>query len=187
MQLMQSGKLNDEEIVSDDSSVLTFNEIAAQCFLFFLAGFETSSTTMSYCLYELAKNQEVQNRLRKHIHEVLKKYENEITYEALQDMPYLDQVINETLRLYPPVSLLQRKVVKPYKVPGTQCVLSPGFVVFISVYGVQRDEKYFENPSKFYPERFSSENLHKIQPFSFIPFGEGMFRSRVLIKIIIFL
>lgn len=173
IQLMQSGKLKDEEEVTGDESVLTFNEIAAQCFIFFVAGFETSSTTMSYCLYELAKNQDIQTRLRAHIHEVLKKHNNEKSYEALLDMSYLDQVINETLRLYPPVSLLQRKVVKPYNVPGTTCVLNPGLVVFISVYGIQRDEKYFENPSKFDPERFSAENVSKITPFSFIPFGEG--------------
>lgn len=172
MQLMQTGKLKDEEDVKDDD-LLTFNEIAAQCFIFFLAGFETSSTTMSYCLYELAKNQKIQDRLRAHIDEVLQKHGNQITYEALLDMPYLDQVINETLRLYPPLSLLQRKLVKPYKVPGTSCVLDPGIVIFISIYGMQRDERYFTNPSVFDPDRFSPENASKIEPFSFIPFGEG--------------
>lgn len=176
IQLMESGKLKDEEDITEDNrdqSVLTFNEIAAQCFIFFVAGYETSSTTMSYCLYELAKNQEIQDRLRAHIHAVLEKHNNEITYEVLQEMPYLDQVINETLRLYPPLSILQRKVVKQYKVPDSSYVLNPGFAVFISVYGMQRDEKYFEDPLKFDPDRFSPENLHKIQPFSYIPFGEG--------------
>lgn len=179
IELMQTGKLKDEEENKEenkDDSVLTFNEIAAQCFIFFLGGFETSSTTTTFCLYELAKNQNVQDRLRAHINEVLEKHGNKITYEALLDMPYLDQVINETLRLYPPISLLQRKLVKPYKVPGTSCVLNPGMIVFISVYGIQRDEKYFENPSKFDPDRFSPENSSKIVPFSFIPFGEGMIK-----------
>uniref|UniRef100_A0A336MGL0 CSON000236 protein n=1 Tax=Culicoides sonorensis TaxID=179676 RepID=A0A336MGL0_CULSO len=179
IQLMQTGKIQDDEDSKtkggekSDDSLLTFNEIAAQCFIFFVAGFETSSTTMSYCLYELAKHQEIQNNLRNHIHDVLAKHNNQITYEALLEMPYLDQVINETLRLYPPLSLLQRKVVKPYKVPGTSYKLNPEFVVFISVYGIQRDEKYFENPSEFNPDRFHSDNLDKIVPFSYIPFGEG--------------
>ncbi|XP_063703577.1 cytochrome P450 6a2-like [Culicoides brevitarsis] len=175
IQLMQTGRLKDESSLdeSTDESPLTFNEIAAQCFIFFVAGFETSSSTMSYCLYELAKNQDVQNRLRSHIHETIRNHNGQVTYEGLLEIPYLDQVINETLRLYPPVSLLQRKLVKPYKVPGTNSYIDPGLVVFISVYGIQRDARYFKDPLKFDPTRFSSENYKNIQPYSFIPFGEG--------------
>lgn len=72
---------------------LSIEQMAAQTFVFFLGGFETSSTTMAFCLYELAKHQEIQEKLR---HEILTKIEesnNDITYEAVKSMQYLEQVI----------------------------------------------------------------------------------------------
>ena len=68
--------------------------IAAQAFVFFAAGFETSSTTMTFCLYELACNPDIQKKLRKEIDSVLKTNDGKITYEAIMDMEYLDKVVN---------------------------------------------------------------------------------------------
>lgn len=73
---------------------ITLNELAAQAFVFFIAGFETSSTTMTFCLYELALNQNIQDKLRKEINEVLEKFDGKITYDALTQMSYMDNVIN---------------------------------------------------------------------------------------------
>uniref|UniRef100_A0A336KHH7 CSON003180 protein n=1 Tax=Culicoides sonorensis TaxID=179676 RepID=A0A336KHH7_CULSO len=73
---------------------LTLNEIAAQAFVFFLAGFETSSTAMSYALYELAQNQKMQEKARKSIYDALKNHNNEITYESVNEMAYIDHCIN---------------------------------------------------------------------------------------------
>lgn len=171
LQLKNKGKLDDDKGEAGD--LLTFNEIAAQCFVFFLAGFETSSTTMSCCLYELARHQDIQEQLRDHINEVLDRNGNQITYESLSEMSYLDQIINETLRLYPPLTILQRKVVKEYKVPGKDYTLIPGQMLFVPIFSMQRDEKYFPNPYDFNPERFNSSNIDKIKPFSYLPFGEG--------------
>lgn len=75
---------------------LTVNQIAAQAFLFFLAGYETSSTTMLFTLYELALNQEIQDKVREHIKNAMQKHGG-ITYEMMMDIPYLDQVINGKL------------------------------------------------------------------------------------------
>ena len=73
---------------------VTMDVIAAQAFVFFVAGFETSSTTMTFCLYELACNPDIQTRLRKEIDSVLSKYNGEMTYEAIHEIAYLDKVIN---------------------------------------------------------------------------------------------
>lgn len=78
----------------NDHEMLSVQEIAAQSFIFFVAGFETSSATMMFCLLELAINQDIQQKTREHIIDVLKKNDNILTYECLQEMDYLEKVIN---------------------------------------------------------------------------------------------
>jgi cytochrome P450 family 6 len=69
------------------------NVISAQAFVFFVAGFETSSTTMTFCLYELAVNPDIQERLRAEIDTVIQKHSGNITYESIFEMDYLDNVV----------------------------------------------------------------------------------------------
>jgi cytochrome P450 family 6 len=69
------------------------NMIAAQVCVFFLGGFETAATSMSFCLYELSLNQDVQRRLREEIDHVLKEHKGHFTYNALEQMEYLDHVV----------------------------------------------------------------------------------------------
>jgi cytochrome P450 family 6 len=69
------------------------DELAAQVFIFFIAGFETSSTTMSFCLYELALNPDIQRRVQDEIDNVLQEHDGEITYEAIQQMEYLGKTV----------------------------------------------------------------------------------------------
>lgn len=73
---------------------MDIGELAAQVFVFYVAGFETSSSTMSYCLYELAQNQDIQDRLRNEIQTVLEEQEGQLTYESIKAMTYLNQVIS---------------------------------------------------------------------------------------------
>lgn len=91
IQLKNHGKFTDED---KELGKITLDEIAAQCFVFFLAGFETSSSTMTFCLFELAQNAIIQERLREEIMAVIAKHDNQLSYEAAMEMPYLDQVIN---------------------------------------------------------------------------------------------
>lgn len=88
--LAQGQQVDDDDMASG----LTLEQLAAQVMVFFLAGFDTSSTTMSFCLYELALNTEVQEKLRNEIVEVLEKNDNQLTYECIKDMKYLDMVIS---------------------------------------------------------------------------------------------
>jgi len=73
---------------------VTMEVIAAQAFVFFLAGFETSSTTMTFCLYELAMNPDIQERVRNEIDTVLERHGGNITYESIVEMEYLDKVVS---------------------------------------------------------------------------------------------
>lgn len=99
IQLKNRGEVaEDANVTKTDASEkvdnhLSFNEIAAQCFVFFLAGFETSATTMTFALYELAENKDIQDKLREEINAVLEKYGGQITYDAIMEMNYLDKLV----------------------------------------------------------------------------------------------
>lgn len=90
MNLLIALKNNGDE----DEGNLTLTEVASQAFIFFLAGFDTSSTTISFCLYELALNRDIQDKTRDEVLAVLRKHNGEITYECLNEMVYLEQVVN---------------------------------------------------------------------------------------------
>jgi len=82
--------------------------------MFFGAGFETSATTMSFCLYELALNPDIQDRLRNEIDTVLKKHGGSVTYEGIQEMKYLDKVISgKTFRIVQGKFSMQNKFPEP--------------------------------------------------------------------------
>ncbi|CAH0555970.1 unnamed protein product [Brassicogethes aeneus] len=163
----------EKEDTDGDSNSLTLNEMAAQAFVFFIAGFETSATTMTFALFEMSLNQDVQERVRQEVREVLARHNGEINYDSIMEMRYMEQVIRETLRKYPPVSALTRQCTKDYKVPDSDLVIEKGTIAFIPIVGIHYDEDHFPNPEKFDPDRFSDENKHEIKPFSHLGFGGG--------------
>ncbi|CAH0549767.1 unnamed protein product [Brassicogethes aeneus] len=178
LQLKNRGKVCDDDKLQDTNkstkeSALTLDELTAQSFVFFIAGYETTSTTMTFALSELALNQEIQEKARKEIEMVAAKHNGELSYEAIKDMTYMEQIINETLRKYPPVPILLRKCNKTYPVPGTDVVIEKDDMVAISSLAIQNDPEIYENPEKFDPDRFSTKNTASRHQFAHIPFGEG--------------
>ncbi|KPJ04482.1 Cytochrome P450 6B1 [Papilio xuthus] len=152
---------------------LTDSIIAAQAFAFYAAGYESSASTMAFLLYEMAKNPDVQDKLIKEIDNVLKQNNGEVSYECLNEMTYLHQVFDETLRMYPLADLIQRVTRTDYKVPGTDITLEKGTPVIMSGWGIHMDPKYFPDPERFDPDRFSMENAKKQHPCAYLPFGAG--------------
>lgn len=153
-------------------------DIAAQALIFFFAGFDTVSTLMSFMAHELAVNPDVQEKLHQEIEETLKECDGEVSYEALVKMKYLDMVISETLRKWPPAVGTDRICVNDYVIDPvsgeeTPLVIEKGTSVMIPILGLHYDAKYFPNPDKFDPERFSNENKGNIIPYSYMPFGMG--------------
>ncbi|EDW74205.1 uncharacterized protein Dwil_GK19397 [Drosophila willistoni] len=167
MQLLMELKAEDKT-----SDGLSFEQITAQALMFFLAGFDTSSTTMSFCLYELALNPTVQERLRQ---EIIKKLgsNQQLNYEIIQQMPYLDQVISETLRKYPILPHLLRRSTKEYSIPDSGLKIKPGMRVMIPVHSIHHDPQLYPEPEVFDPSRFEPEEIRKRHPFAYLPFGEG--------------
>ncbi|XP_032690860.1 cytochrome P450 6k1-like, partial [Odontomachus brunneus] len=147
------------------------DDLVAQAAIFFSGGFETSSSTISFTLYELAVQPKIQDRLRKEILDAFKENNGKITYDMVLS-PYLHMVISETLRKYPILPMLDRETVQNYKVPNTDLVIEKDTPVFISLIDLHYNPEYFPDPDKFDPERFSEENFPKIPPCVYMPFGE---------------
>ncbi|XP_059612804.1 probable cytochrome P450 6a14 [Phlebotomus argentipes] len=171
IQLKNKGKLDDDP--GKSVGKITLNEVIANAFLFLVAGFETSSMTMKCCLLELAHEIKIQGRLREEISSVLRRYGNKITYEALSEMKYLDQVIYETLRKHPVAGTLARCLETDYKVPKTDVVLEKGTHVFIPIMGIHRNPDFFPDPDKFDPDRFTPEAIKSRHPCAYLAFGDG--------------
>uniref|UniRef100_A0AAT9UUR2 Cytochrome P450 6PZ12 n=1 Tax=Maconellicoccus hirsutus TaxID=177089 RepID=A0AAT9UUR2_MACHI len=164
-------QIGDKFVKSDVE--MTNDLLAAQAFLFFAAGFETSSTTLGYALLELCLNPTIQDEVRREIHQVLTSNDNQLTYDAVKKMKYTDMVIAETLRKYPPAAMLFRRCCENYKIPQTKVIIPANTSVIVSIYGIHMDEKYYTNSEQFRPERFTEQEIAKRPNYTYLPFGEG--------------
>nr|XP_029731422.1 cytochrome P450 9e2-like [Aedes albopictus] len=155
---------------------ITDFEIVAQCLIFFLAGFEAISSQMSFVCYELAVNPDVQQKLYEEIEETNKRLNGKsLTYDTLQQMKYLDMVTSETLRKWSGPAT-DRMCVRDYVLDdgaGLKFTIEAGTCVMIPSHGIHWDPKYYPDPEKFDPERFSEERRADIDMTMYLPFGAG--------------
>ncbi|XP_020294470.1 probable cytochrome P450 6a17 [Pseudomyrmex gracilis] len=156
-----------------DNIELTDALLASQAFIFFIAGFETSSLTMSHALYELALNQKVQDKLREEIQQEYAKCDGDLTYENVKKLTYLDKVFKETLRKYTPLLFTMRTSTSSYTFDGTKVTIPKDQQIWIPIYTLQRDPSIYPDPDVFDPERFSEEAVRARHSMYFIPFGDG--------------
>ncbi|XP_018339157.1 PREDICTED: cytochrome P450 9e2-like [Trachymyrmex septentrionalis] len=155
---------------------LDIDDMTAQAFIFIIGGLETSSTTMCYAAHEIAANPEIQTKLQQEIDKVLEESNGEVSYEAINRLEYLDAVISEALRLYPPVAALERICEKTFELPPAlpdekPFIMKKGMLVWIPVLAIHHDEKYYDNPEKFDPERFLNNKMRNSS--CYMPFGLG--------------
>lgn len=156
----------------DDDVEITDMVISANAFIIFLGGFETTSSTLAFLLLELAAHPHVQDKMREEILKVLDKHDGKVSYEMLQELTYMEMVIQETLRLYPPFPSIQRVCTRAYLVAGTRVLVRPGTVALFPTLAIQRDGQYFDNPDAFIPERWAPGR--PAPPAGvYMPFGDG--------------
>jgi cytochrome P450 family 6 len=127
---------------------------------------------MTFALYELSIDEELQEKARHSVLEAVKKHGG-LTYDAVADMKFLEQCVSETLRKYPVVPQLQRMSVKDYQIPNTSVVIPKGQTILISTYGIHHDPEIYPEPEKFDPDRFTPDKIKSRHPMSWMPFGEG--------------
>ncbi|KAK3785802.1 hypothetical protein RRG08_050822 [Elysia crispata] len=148
---------------------ITAEEVIAQSVLTILAAYETTSSTLQFCMYKIAQNPDVQEKLFQEIIDVVE-HENP-THEELSKLHYMEQVVNETLRLFPPVIRISRKTVEPRSYGDIN--IPAGAVIEIPIKEIQRDPAHYPDPDVFDPDRFNEESKAKRSPLAFIPFGQG--------------
>lgn len=180
MQVRNSGKIQDDnddwdaKATETNEKMLSINDMAGQAYIFILAGYESSSTVMTFFMYELANNPAIQQKVYDEICDVLQKH-GKLSYDALVEMKYLESCIDETLRKHPPFDLLYRLCTKDYKISDSDIVIKKGTPLFFSVTGSQSDPKYWNDPDEFMPERFMDDrNFNKNSTDTpYLTFGDG--------------
>jgi cytochrome P450 len=128
-------------------------QVVAEAKTMFNAGHDSTAAALAWCWYLLLRNTDI--------------YERATTSSAT----YLTQIAKEALRLYPPAWVIPRQAAETTELAGFE--IPKGSFVNVFPWVIQRDSRFFAEPEKFDPDRFSSENEHQIYPFAWFPFGAG--------------
>lgn len=162
----------DAQLLNAKAVYLTDDLIVAQSVGFFLGGFLTISTFLTFVTYVLAVHQDIQEKLRRALVGVVKE-DGTVEYDEINEIQYLDMVFCETLRLYPAAIRIERDCNKNFHDPETGLFVQKGSVVVIPVHPIHHDKEYYANPHKFDPEHFSPENKARRTLYAYFPFGHG--------------
>lgn len=154
---------------TDDGSTMTDKQIRDEVFTLFFAGHETTALTLTWTLYLLALNPEVEAKLYAEIKQVLGG--KLPTIGDYINLPYTEKVIKESLRLRPPVWAIGREAVKDCFVG--EYPVEKGSAVLMSQWIAHRDKRYFANPECFLPERWTEQFTESLPKFAYFPFGGG--------------
>ncbi|GFR06746.1 cytochrome P450 3A5, partial [Trichonephila clavata] len=147
-------------------------EILSQCVLFFMVGYETTATVLTFVAYCLATNPEWQEKLIKEVDEAFERH-TDMSYDAVRDMKILDAVVSETLRKHPPLLVAERTAVEDYVLGDTGITAEKGMRVIIPIYTMHYDPDFFHDPETFNPERFMDWYEPKHPQYAYLPFGAG--------------
>ncbi|MFN6483732.1 MULTISPECIES: cytochrome P450 [unclassified Nostoc] len=155
----------DEETLQQMDDKLLRDEVAT----LMLAGHETTANSLSWTWLLLAQNPEVREKLELELNQVL---QGKLpTLEDLGQLVYTQQIIKESMRLYPPVPLMGREAAVDTEIGD--CKIPQGMAIMISQWVMHRHPKYFENPEAFQPERWTQEFEKQLPKGVYIPFGDG--------------
>lgn len=156
----------------------TDHDLLAQCLLFFFAGFEIISSSLCFITYELCLNPEVQNKLYEEILSVNQELNGQpLTYDKLTKMRYLDMVVMEGLRKWPPAISTDRQCSEDIVLCDENGVklfsARKGDVLQIPIFSLHHDPSIYPDPETFDPERFAEERKDELKNCTFLAFGVG--------------
>ena len=137
-----------------------------------ILGHDTTGSGISWILYNLSRHPEIQTKAREEIDAILKDRSNDtILWDDLNEMPFLSRCIKESLRLHPPVHGISRQTTVPTTIDGK--VVPPHTTLTVNIYNALHNPTVWENPMKYDPDRFLTQNTIKMDSHAFIPFSAG--------------
>jgi cytochrome P450 len=157
------------QVSDDEGKRLTSEEVTDEVLQLFFAGHHTIPTTLIWLFYALSQNPEVEAKVFQEVDSVL-----EVRRPGAEDLPrlpYAELVIKESMRFYSSSLMIVREVAEDVRVGPY--ILEKGTLIYVSPYLLQRDPRNFEQPERFWPERFSNENTKSVYKYAFLPFGTG--------------
>lgn len=153
----------------EDGLGMTNQQVRDELMTIFLAGHETTATALSWSLYLLSQHPEVENKLFNEIETVIGS--RNPTPGDYMKLTYTQNIIWETLRLYPPLYVISREAKEDIEIGGYH--FKKGDMFLLSQYVMHRNAKYFDNPDAFIPERFENGYIKTLPAFAYFPFGGG--------------
>lgn len=157
--------------ISKNNPQFTDTDIVNEACTFMLAGQDSVGAATAFCLFLLAQNPDHQERCVNELSEIFEDDDRAPTMKDIREMRFLEQCIKETLRLYPSVPLIARRVTDNLRCGKYTIPMGSNILIF--PYATHRLEKYYPNPECFDPDRFSPEQCEKRHPYAFIPFSAG--------------
>lgn len=153
----------------DDGQPMTARQIRDEVMTLFLAGHETTANALAWTFYQLEQNPEVEATLQAELASVL-----DGRLPDLADVPklrYTSMVMKESMRLYPPAWGMGREAIEPFELGGYR--FDKGMYVFLCQYITHRDPRFFDDPLRFQPDRWSEQAERRVPKFAYFPFGAG--------------
>jgi len=144
-------------------------EVRDEAMTIFLAGHETTANALAWTWYLLSQTPEVEAALHEEIDRVLGG--RLPTVADIPALPFVEKVVTESMRLYPPAWIIGRRALEDYEVG--EYLIPARSIVVMSPYLVHRDARYFPDPERFWPDRWTAEFKARLQPFAYFPFGGG--------------
>jgi len=153
----------------EDGSQMTDEQLRDEVMTSFLAGHETTALALSWSWYLLAKHPAIEAKFHNELAEVLGGRDPEVG--DLQKLKYTEMIAKETMRLYPPAYAVGREAIEETEIGGY--LVPKGSQLFAFQWATHRDERYFDNPESFAPERWTTEASEGLPRFAYFPFGGG--------------
>jgi len=153
----------------EDGSQMTDRQLRDEVMTLFLAGHETTALTLSWAWYLLAQNPQAEKKFHDELDEVLGG--RTPTVADLPRLKYTEMIAKESMRLYPPAFGVGREAIGDCEIGGYR--VRAGSQLFMFQWAVQRDPRYFEEPGRFHPERWTEEFMSALPKYAYFPFGGG--------------
>jgi cytochrome P450 len=153
------------------SGGMTDLQVRDEAMTLFLAGHETTANALTWTWYLLSQHPQIAARMHAEIDAVLGDREKTPGVDDLPQLKYVEMVLAEGMRLYPPAWAIGRKAIGAYRVGNYDA--APGSIFLMSPYVMHRDPRYFPEPDRFDPDRWLPEVASQRPKFSYFPFGGG--------------